>query len=59
MAIRNILGMAIWYILWPFGIFYDHLVNFMDIWYILWPFMDIWYILWPQAKFLNFKSPKN
>jgi hypothetical protein len=30
--------MAIWYILWPFGIFYGHLVYFMAIWYILWPF---------------------
>jgi hypothetical protein len=27
-----------WYILWPFGIFYGHLVYFMAIWYILWPF---------------------
>jgi hypothetical protein len=26
--------MAIWYILRPNGIFYGHLVNFMDIWYI-------------------------
>jgi hypothetical protein len=25
-------------ILWPFGIFYGHLVYFMAIWYILWPF---------------------
>jgi hypothetical protein len=24
-----------WYILWPFGIFYGHLVYFMAIWYIL------------------------
>jgi hypothetical protein len=24
-----------WYILWPFGQFYGHLVNFMAIWYIL------------------------
>jgi hypothetical protein len=30
--------MAIWYILWPFGIFYDHLVYVMAFWYILWPF---------------------
>jgi hypothetical protein len=46
--------MAIWYILWPFGIFYGHLVYFMAIWYILWPFgifyghlvyfLVIWYI---------------
>jgi hypothetical protein len=27
-----------WYILWPFGKFYNHLVFFMVIWYILWPF---------------------
>jgi hypothetical protein len=26
---------AIWNILRPFGIFYDHLVNFMALWYIL------------------------
>jgi hypothetical protein len=42
--------MAIWYILWPFGIFYGHLVYFMAIWYILWPF-GIFYghlvYLWP------------
>jgi hypothetical protein len=25
---------VIWYILWPFGILYDHLVYFMAIWYI-------------------------
>jgi hypothetical protein len=29
---------AIWYILWPFGIFCGHLVYFVAIWYILWPF---------------------
>jgi hypothetical protein len=37
---------ANWYILqqfvigmlWPFGIFYGHLVYVMAIWYILWPF---------------------
>jgi hypothetical protein len=27
--------MAIWYILWLFGIFYEYLVYFMNIWYIL------------------------
>jgi hypothetical protein len=27
-----------WYILWPFGIFYGHLIYFMAIWYILRPF---------------------
>jgi hypothetical protein len=26
--------MAIWNILWRFGIFYDHLVHFVFIWYI-------------------------
>jgi presenilin-like A22 family membrane protease len=36
--------MAVWYILWPFGIFYDHLVYFMA---ILVNIMAIWYILWP------------
>jgi hypothetical protein len=25
--------LSIWYILWPFGIFYGHLVYFMAIWY--------------------------
>jgi hypothetical protein len=24
---------AIWYILWPFGIFYDYLVYFITIWW--------------------------
>jgi hypothetical protein len=50
--------MVIWYILWPFGIFYGHLVYFMAIWNILWPFGTfLWTfgkyvgILWP---FLNF-----
>jgi hypothetical protein len=27
--------MAIWYILWSFGMFYSHLAIFMAIWYIL------------------------
>jgi hypothetical protein len=43
-----------WYVLWPFGIFYGHLVNFMAIWYILWPF-GIFYghlvYLWPFGIF--------
>jgi hypothetical protein len=30
--------MAIWNILWPFGIIYGHLEYFMAIWYNLWPF---------------------
>jgi hypothetical protein len=38
--------MAIWNILWPFGIFYGHLEYFMEIWnifYLLGYFMIIWY----------------
>jgi hypothetical protein len=27
-----------WHILWSFGRFYGHLVDFMVIWYILWSF---------------------
>jgi hypothetical protein len=30
-----------WYILWPFGQFYGHLVYFRALWYILWPFSKI------------------
>jgi hypothetical protein len=47
--------MAIWYIFWPFGIFFGHLVYFVAIWYILWPFgifygylvyfSPFWYVL--------------
>jgi hypothetical protein len=33
MTIWNILR-TFWDILWPFGIFYDHLVHFVFIWYI-------------------------
>jgi hypothetical protein len=38
-----------YYSLWPFGLFYGHLVYFVAIWYILWSF---WYIFpfrqhWP------------
>jgi hypothetical protein len=29
---------AIWYILWPFGLFCDRLVYFVAIWYIVWLF---------------------
>jgi hypothetical protein len=25
-----------WFILWPFGLFYGHLINYVTIWYILW-----------------------
>jgi hypothetical protein len=47
--------MAIWYMLWPSGIFYGRLVHFMAIWYILYPFgifyghlvrfSQFWYVL--------------
>jgi hypothetical protein len=47
--------MVIWYILWPFGIFYGRLVHFMAFWYILWPFGtfygDLVY-LWPFEIFM-------
>jgi hypothetical protein len=36
--------------LWPFGIFYGHLLYFTDIYYILWPFGNvvvIWHIFPP------------
>jgi hypothetical protein len=35
-----------WYILWPFGIIYDHLVNYMAVWYCMWSFgilFPFWY----------------
>jgi hypothetical protein len=54
--------MAIWYILWPFGIFYGHLVYFMAIWYILWSFgifyghLVIWYIFPPFGILCQEKS---
>jgi hypothetical protein len=38
-----------WYIVWPLGIFYSHLVYFVAIWYILWPFGI--HILWPFGIF--------
>jgi hypothetical protein len=31
-----------WYILWPFGLFYGHLVYAVDIWSMLWPY-NIYY----------------
>jgi hypothetical protein len=37
-AIYYMYFIAIWYILWLFGIFYDYLVYFMVIWYIKWLF---------------------
>jgi hypothetical protein len=40
--------MAIWSILWPFGLFYGHLVHFMAIWYIFWPF-GIFFPFWQVA----------
>jgi hypothetical protein len=39
---------AIWNILWPFGIFYGHLEYFMAIWNILWPFGILG--IWPFGK---------
>jgi hypothetical protein len=47
MTISNILQhlvyyMAIWYIIWPFGILYGHLVYYMAIWYI-WCSFGIFY----------------
>jgi hypothetical protein len=55
--------MAIWYILWPFGIFYGHLVYFMAIWYILWPFGIFFQFLnvapskiWQPWSYHNFNS---
>jgi hypothetical protein len=51
-----------WHILWPFGLFYAHLVYIMVIWSILWPFdifyghlvhfVVIWYIF-PHFGILN------
>jgi hypothetical protein len=49
--------MAIWYILWPVGIFYVSLVYFMSIWYIdghLEYLMAIWYIFWLFGIFPRF-----
>jgi hypothetical protein len=53
--------MAIWFILWSFGIFYSHLVYFVAIWHILWSFgifyshlvyfVAIWHILWSFGIF--------
>jgi hypothetical protein len=34
--------MDIWSLLWPFDVFYGHLVNFMSIWYI---FFTFWYVV--------------
>jgi hypothetical protein len=49
--------MAIWSILRTCGIFYGHLVYFMDIWSILWKFgllKAIWYILWAFGLFYGY-----
>jgi hypothetical protein len=40
--------MAIWYILFPFGMFYFRLVYFISIWYTF----SIWYILFPFGIFI-------
>jgi hypothetical protein len=56
--------MALWYILWPFGIFCGPLVYFMALWYTLWPFgifngpwytyfMAFWYIYWHFGIFIG------
>jgi hypothetical protein len=55
---------AIWYILWLFGIFCGHLLYFMVIWNILWSFgifcghlvylMAMWNILWAFGIFVVF-----
>jgi hypothetical protein len=48
--------MAIWNILWRFGIFYDHLVHFVFIWYIFSGFgisRKIW-----QPCFVPSQSPE-
>jgi hypothetical protein len=36
---------AIWHILWPFGIYYGHLAYLLAIWHMY--LMAIWHILWP------------
>jgi hypothetical protein len=47
--------MAIWNILWPFVIFYDHLVHFVFIWYIF-PFLvsctkkHLATLMWPRRQ---------
>jgi hypothetical protein len=51
--------MAIWYILWPFGIFYGKLIycNLVVLWQFgkfyghFVYFLAIWYILWPFGIF--------
>jgi hypothetical protein len=49
--------MAIWYILWQFGVLYGHLAYFMAIWHILWQFRMLqWqfglFYVWPLSIFL-------
>jgi hypothetical protein len=53
------------YNLWPFGIYYFHLVHFMVIWVILWPFGIFWYIVsrksgnpGPEAQHAGTKASK-
>jgi hypothetical protein len=48
--------MAIWYVLWPFGMLYGHLVCSMAIWYVLWPFGNVVYILYSFYPFDNKKN---
>jgi hypothetical protein len=40
---------AIWYIMWPFGILCGHLVYYVAIWYIMWPFGILH--MWPFGIF--------
>jgi hypothetical protein len=49
--------MAIWSILWPFGLFYGHLVYFMVIRYI--PLFDIMYRKKSGNPGQSEKRPKN
>jgi hypothetical protein len=58
-------GRRCWCILWPFGLFYGHLIYFMDLWYryfvVIWYFFPpFWYIVqrkiwqpWARVHFLT------
>jgi hypothetical protein len=46
LEVENVYFMAIWYILWPFGIFHGHLVYFIAILYILEPFGNLFFTVW-------------
>jgi hypothetical protein len=56
-----------WNILWPFSLYYDHLIYFVVIWYILWSFgiyFQFWYVVlktsgnpgWNVICFLHWKE---